>query len=70
MIRKQKNLQYFCSCWLSVWTGNNPEKLLSFYASNAFYRNPTVTKALYGHNELTPYFKKLLSKNPDWVGKD
>ena len=61
--------QSFCTQWLEAWTGNQPEKLLSFYADDAFYRDPAKPGGLRGHKELLSYFKKLLAKNPDWVWK-
>ncbi len=62
----KKNAEEFCSRWLPVWTGNNPEKLLTFYDQNACYSDPTIPKGLFGHDQLLPYFKKLLRNNPDW----
>jgi len=56
----------FCDSWLSAWTGNQPERLLSFYDEKAFYRDPGRPKGLRGHEELKAYFQKLLAANPDW----
>ena len=63
------NLKIFCTEWLESWTGNRPEKLLEFYAEEAFYSDPARPEGLEGHAEIFPYFQKLLSKNPDWVWK-
>ncbi|EKD41824.1 MAG: hypothetical protein ACD_73C00506G0002 [uncultured bacterium] len=59
----------FCTTWLDAWTGNQPEKLISFYSRDAFYRDPAKPLGLRGHEELLPYFKKLLSRNPNWIWK-
>jgi hypothetical protein len=56
-----------CKRWLPAWTGNNPEKLLEFYAEDAFYRDPARPQGLTGHSEIRSYFEKLLAANPDWV---
>ncbi|WP_246838938.1 nuclear transport factor 2 family protein [Leptospira yasudae] len=57
----------FCVRWLSAWTGNRPEHLLTFYADDAFYSDPTAKKGFQGHGKLLPYFKILLRNNPNWV---
>ena len=59
----------FCDQWLAAWTGNQPEKLLTFYDENAFYLDPAQPKGLKGHAEIRPYFEKLLSWRPDWSWK-
>ena len=51
---------------MPAWTGNNPDKLINFYSTESFYSDPTVKHGLRGHNEILPYFKKLLKNNPDW----
>jgi len=61
-----KEAQDFCHHWLTAWTGNNPDKLINFYSNESFYSDPTVRNGLRGHNEILPYFKKLLKNNPDW----
>ncbi|VVC75509.1 hypothetical protein AQUSIP_07990 [Aquicella siphonis] len=60
-------LNEFCRDWLAAWTGNNPEKLISFYAPDIFYKDPAVAKGIRGCEALLAYLKKLLAKNPDWV---
>lgn len=60
------NYESFCNEWLSAWTGNHPEKLLTYYADDAFYSDPTNVKGLKGHELLLPYFSRLLKHNPDW----
>lgn len=57
----------FCRPWLAAWTGNRPELLLQFYAPDAFYADPARRGGLKGHEEIGPYFQKLLAKNPDWT---
>ena len=56
----------FCDEWLNTWTGNTPNKLIDYYAPDAFYSDPTVRKGLKGHELILPYFKKLLKNNPAW----
>lgn len=60
-------LTTFCTNWLAAWTGNNPEKLLTFYTDNTFYLDPARPQGLNGKVELQKYFTALLAKNPDWV---
>ncbi len=57
----------FASKWLPAWTGNDPEKLLSFYSDDVFYLDPTIPGGAKGKEELRQYFNKLLSNNPDWI---
>ncbi len=57
----------FCENWLAAWTGNQPEKLLDFYAKHAFYRDPAKPEGIKGHDQMLPYFQKLLERNPEWV---
>jgi hypothetical protein len=56
----------FCNEWLSAWTGNQPDILLTYYAEDAFYVDPANKEGLKGHAELRPYFTKLLQMNPNW----
>ncbi|HNR90531.1 MAG TPA: nuclear transport factor 2 family protein [Spirochaetota bacterium] len=56
----------FCNNWLPSWTGNEPDKLIKYYSPDAFYRDPTVKNGLKGHDQLKPYFTKLLKNNPTW----
>jgi hypothetical protein len=57
----------FCRSWLKAWTGNKPEELITFYAEDAFYRDPVKPKGLRGHSELLMYFRSLLNHNPSWI---
>lgn len=59
-------LEKFCDEWLSSWTGNEPGKLISYYADDAFYSDPAFPQGLTGKEELLSYFTKLLRKFPDW----
>jgi hypothetical protein len=56
----------YCEKWLAAWTGNQPEKLIEFYAKHAFYRDPAKPNGIKGHDQILPYFEKLLEKNPEW----
>jgi len=62
-----KDINAFCKKWLISWTGNNPENLISFYSKTAYYQDPANPKGLKGHDEIFPYFKKLLTVNPNWI---
>ncbi|HPA72135.1 MAG TPA: nuclear transport factor 2 family protein [Spirochaetota bacterium] len=55
-----------CDRWLPAWTGNTPSHLITFYAQDAFYSDPTVKNGLKGRDALLPYFTKLLGNNPEW----
>lgn len=57
----------FCDRWLPAWTGNDPQRLASFYSEDACYLDPGVTKGIKGKDALLTYFTKLLRQNPDWV---
>jgi hypothetical protein len=59
----------FAERWLPAWTGNNPELLASFYADDAFYLDPAIPRGVQGKPALLAYFRKLLSRNPNWVWK-
>lgn len=56
----------FCDAWLATWTGNKPNALLGYYTTDAYYSDPAYPAGLRGHDQLAPYFGKLLSRNPDW----
>lgn len=56
----------FCKAWLASWSGNQPEKLLSFYAEDCFYSDPVHPEGLRGIPALRKYFVRLLAKYPDW----
>lgn len=57
----------FASHWLPAWSGNAPALLLSYYAENAFYRDPAVPAGLTGLPAIGAYFERLLGQFPDWV---
>lgn len=57
----------FAEQWLSAWTGNQPERLVSFYTDDAFYSDPAVPDGVRGHAALLEYFGRLLGANPRWV---
>jgi len=58
----------FCDRWLATWSGNRPDELIRFYNSDAFYRDPARPHGLRG-DEILPYFRKLLARNPNWEWK-
>lgn len=57
----------FAGKWLPAWSGNRPELLASFYASDAVYSDPAIPEGVRGHDALLAYFTRLLARNPDWV---
>ena len=56
----------FCKRWLAAWTGNHPDELIEFYTADALYSDPANPEGLRGSNEILPYFRKLMARNPDW----
>jgi hypothetical protein len=56
----------FCNQWLSAWTGNRPEFLISFYSDDAFYSDPYIPQGLKGKEQILKYLRKLISIYPDW----
>jgi|SRR4051812_42094960 hypothetical protein len=57
----------FTDRWLPAWTGNDPERLLAFYADDAVYCDPAVPAGVHGRAEILAYFRRLLARYPDWV---
>jgi hypothetical protein len=57
----------FAERWLPAWTGNDPERLVSFYADDAYYSDPAVPLGVQGRPRLLEYFRRLLARNPNWV---
>jgi len=66
---ESKNRKTFIDDWLASWSGNQPEKLIAYYAEDAYYQDPARPNGLQGHAEMLPYFRKLLAVNPNWVWK-
>ena len=61
-----KDWKAFADEWLDAWTGNKPDALLAYYTADAYYIDPAYPDGLRGHGQIAPYFRKLLSRNPDW----
>lgn len=57
----------FCDRWLAAWTGNDPERLLTFYTEDTYYRDPARPHGLNGRDELRKYLERLLAVYPNWV---
>jgi hypothetical protein len=57
----------FADRWLPAWTGNDPDRLVTFYTADAFYSDPAVPSGVRGRDPLVAYFRKLLARNPNWV---
>ena len=56
----------FAGRWLPAWTGNDPERLVSFYTDDAFYCDPAIPQGVEGRAALLGYFRRLLAHYPDW----
>jgi len=67
MMMNKDEAREFAAKWLPAWTGNDPEKLAGYYSENCFYLDPSIPDGVKGKQNLIRYFKKLLSRNPDWV---
>ncbi len=63
---KKEELLDYCTTWLSAWTGNDPDKLLEFYADDALYVDPVNQDGLKGKDAIREYFVKLLDMYRDW----
>ena len=57
----------FAERWLPAWTGNDPERLASFYSDDVYYLDPAVPDGIHGRDALLDYFRTLLARNPEWV---
>jgi hypothetical protein len=57
----------FAQRWLPAWSGNDPQRLASFYSDDALYVDPGIPAGAHGKVELLAYFRKLLASNPNWV---
>ncbi len=65
----KEELFSFCKEWLLSWTGNQPDKLLSYYSEDALYIDPANRKGLKGRDEMLHYFERLLRVYHDWQWK-
>jgi hypothetical protein len=63
----KKEAKEFASRWLPDWTGNQPQKLASYYSYDCFYLDPAIPNGVNGKAELVEYFTQLLAQNPNWV---
>jgi hypothetical protein len=59
--------ELFTDRWLPAWTGNDPERLLAYYAPDAVYSDPAIPAGVQGHSQILGYFRRLLARYPDWV---
>lgn len=57
----------FAEKWHPAWTGNDPERLVSFYTDDSFYSDPAIPQGVRGREALLRYFGKLLGRNPKWI---
>ncbi len=63
----KEELFEFSKTWLGSWTGNRPDYLIQFYTEDALYVDPAHRDGLKGHDEILPYFYKLLAVYAEWV---
>jgi len=63
---EKEEIPDFCDKWLRAWHGNRPGDLIEFYSEDALYIDPANKGGLKGHEQILPYFKRLLAVNPDW----
>ena len=63
----KEEAQEFTSRWLPAWSGNEPEKLASFYSDDVFYSDHLVPKGVKGKEQLLDHLRKMLGQNPDWI---
>jgi len=63
----EQEARTFAERWLPAWTGNDPERLASFYTEDCFYADPTVPEGASGKPAFIRYLRKLLSNNPNWL---
>jgi hypothetical protein len=57
----------FAERWLPAWTGNDPERLVSFYSPDVYYADPALPHGVRGRDALLAYFRMLLARNPKWI---
>lgn len=57
----------FAEKWHPAWSGNDPERLVSFYTDDTFYSDPAIPQGVRGREALLRYFRKLLGRNPNWI---
>lgn len=57
----------FAADWLPAWTGNDPQRLASFYTHDTLYSDPHVPDGIRGREALETYLARLLARYPDWV---
>lgn len=61
------DLEAFCDEWFRAWTGGDVDKLVSYYAPDCFYRDPSRPDGLRGRDELRRYLLKWLPMNARMV---
>jgi len=57
-IENLEKLKLFCKEWFKAWTGNNPELLIDFYASDTYYQDLANPQGINGREHLFHYLKK------------
>lgn len=66
-LKSKEELLDFAKRWLAAWTGNRPDKLIEFYAENAFYSDPAKREGIRGKAQILDYFVRLLDVYHDWT---
>jgi len=67
MMMSRNEAREFASRWLPAWTGNDPERLASFYSDDVFYLDPGIPGGVSGKEAFIGYLRKLLGQNPSWT---
>lgn len=58
------DVEGFCDAWLAAWTGGDVERLVSFYAEDCLYSDPSRPAGVRGKEALRRYLSKWL---PDYA---
>ena len=54
----------FNADWLRAWTDKDVERLLTFYAPDAVYKDPQTAAGITGHDALRGYLTQLFASTP------
>lgn len=64
----EEEMKNFTDKWLPCWEGGKSQaaKLIQFYHKDAELVDPNHVEGLKGHEQLLPFFEKMLKTYPDW----
>ncbi len=54
---------------MDAWNDHDPEKLLTFYHEDIFYRDPVASKGVQGKEKFEEYLKHFLRDTEKWEWK-